>query len=200
MKRLLVFILLTFIYASVPGQERPDVLLKSVQSKYDSFNSLSVNFNKYSGTKEDFTGKLYLKKEDKLRLELKNNTIITDGKTIWNYDKMQKKVIINSYDESEPSEFSLHSFIYDYPSKCSISTGEEEGYKTLTLVPKTSELNFNSAKLYIADNNLVEKVIIDNQSGKSKIILSGYKLNPDIPDSEFTFSPPKGIKVIDLRS
>ncbi len=199
MKISLFFVLLAFLCASILAQDNSDEVLKSLRSKYDSINSLTVDFSKSSGTNEGFSGKLYIKKENKFRLELKNNTIITDGDTFWNYDKRQKKVIINYYDESDPSEFSLHSFINDYPSKCTVSSGKEGEYKTLTLVPKTSGLNFKSAELYIDDNNLVDKIIIDDGSGKSTIVLSGYKLNTDIPNSEFTFSPPKGIKIIDLR-
>lgn len=199
MKRVVLFIFIIFLYASVFGQDSSNELLKSIQSKYNSINSLSVSFTKTSGTKEDFSGKLYLKKENMMRLELKNNTIITDGKTFWNHNKKENKVIINNYDASESSELSLNNFINNYPSKSSISSGEEDGYKTLTLIPKTSELNFNTAKLYINAKDLVEKVIIQTSSGTATIVFSDYSLNPNIPDTEFTFSPPKGIKVIDLR-
>ncbi len=199
MKKAVFIIFLVFLCVSVFGQENTDELLKSVRSKYDSFNTLSVIFTKFTGTKEDISGILYMKKENKLRIELKNNTIITDGKTFWNYNKKENKVIINNYDPSEPTEFSLHSFIDDYPSKCNVSSGEEGNYRTLTLVPKTSGLNFKSAKLFINDSSLVEKIEVDDNYGNSIITLSGYKLNPDLSDSEFTFSPPKGIKVIDLR-
>jgi outer membrane lipoprotein carrier protein len=199
MKRLVFAALFMFLCISVLGQDSTNELLKSVQSKYNSINTLSVNFTKSSGNKDDFSGKLYLKKENKLRIELKNNDIITDGETFWNYNKKENKVIINNYDESEPSEFSLNNFIQVYPSKSNLSSGEEGDYKTLTLEPKTSELNFTSAKLFINNDNLVEKVEIDSNSGKSTVTFSGYKLNRDIPDSDFTYSPPKGIKVIDLR-
>jgi len=199
MKRSVLIMLSMFLCASVFGQDNTNELLNAVQSKYNSINTLTADFSKSSGNKEDFSGKIYLKKENKLRIELKNNTIITDGETFWNYNKKENKVIINNYDESEPSELSLNNFIQVYPSKSNVSSGEEGNYKTLTLVPKSAELNFTSAKLYINNDDLVEKVIVDSNSGKSTIRLSDYKLNQDIPDSEFTYSPPKGIKVIDLR-
>jgi chaperone LolA len=198
MKKLIILMALTVGWVAF-GQGNTGVLLKSVQAKYNSITSLSVNFNKSAGSKEDFSGKLFLKKDNKLRIELKNNLIVTDGETFWNYDKKQKKVIINNYDASDPSEFSLNSFVNDYPSKCNLTSGEEGDFKTLTLVPKTSELNFKKATLYINDDNLIEKVIMENNTGISTITLSGYKLNQSTPDKEFTFSPPEGIKVIDLR-
>lgn len=199
LKRLIILIILAIVYGYAYGQGNTDALLKSIQSKYNSITSISVNFNKSAGSKEDFSGKLFLKKENKLRIELKNNIIITDGETFWNYDRKQKKVIINNYDPSDPSEFSLDSFVNDYPSKCTLSSGTEEDFRTLTLVPKTNDLNFKTAKLYINEVSLIEKVVLENNAGTSTITLSGYKLNQNVPDSEFTFSPPEGIKVIDLR-
>ncbi len=80
-----------------------------------------------------------------------------------------------------------------------MSSGKEGDYKILILDPKTSELNFTSAKLYINSDNLIEKAVIDSNSGKSTISFTGYRLNQNITDSDFTYSPPKGIKVIDLR-
>jgi outer membrane lipoprotein carrier protein len=199
MKKCTFILLVIFLYTAAAGQDNSNELLKSVQSKYNSLNTLSVNFTKYSGSKQDFSGKLFLRKENKLRIELKNNTIVTDGNTFWNYNKKENKVIINNYDPSEPSELSLNTFINVYPSESNISSGEEGNYKTLTLKPKTSDLNFNSAKLYLNVDDLIEKVEIDSNSGNAVITFSGYNLNPEIPDSEFTYSPPKGIKVIDLR-
>jgi len=197
--KILVFLALIGIFSDSAAPQNNNELLKSLQSKYNSIKTLSVNFTKSSGSKKELSGKLYLKKTDKLRIELKNNTIVTDGETFWNYNKKENKVIINNYDASEPSEYSLNNFIEVYPAKSSVSSGEEDGYKTLILEPKTPDLNFNRAKLYINSSDLVEKVIIENNSGKSTISFSDYKIDQDIPDSEFTYSPPKGIKVIDLR-
>ena len=199
MKRLIILIILGVVWGYAFGQGDTDDLLKSVQSKYNSTTSISVNFNKSTGSKEDFSGKLFLKKENKLRIELKNNIIVTDGNTFWNYDKKQKKVIINNYDASDPSEFSLDSFVNDYPAKCTLSSGTEGDFRTLTLVPKSNDLNFKTAKLFINETSLIEKVVLVNNAGTSTITLSGYMLNQNIPDTEFTFSPPEGIKVIDLR-
>lgn len=197
-KRLVFAALSILLSVLVFGQDNND-LLKAVQAKYNSINTLSVDFSKSSGNKVDFTGKLYLKKENKLRIELRNNTIISDGETFWNYSKKENKVIINNYDAAEPTELSLNTFINVYPSRSSVSEGVEDNYKTLTLKPKSSELDFSSAKLYINSDNLVDKVIIEGNSGKSTITFSDYMLNKDIQNSVFTYSPPKGIKVIDLR-
>jgi outer membrane lipoprotein carrier protein len=198
MKTKLFSVLILFSFCFLYAQDKPD-LLKSVQAKYNSINTLSVNFTKTSGSRVDLSGIIFIKKKNMLRIELKNNTIVTDGQTFWNYNLKENKVIINNYDESKPTEFSLDKIILYYPSKCTVNTGEDGNLGTLTFVPKTSVLNFKSAELFINNDNLVEKIIVDDPTGKATINLSGYKLNQDIPDSEFTFSPPKGSKIIDLR-
>ena len=55
--------------------------------------------------KINFDGKFLFKKENQLRLELKNLIIVSDGKTNWNYNKKQNKVIITNYDENDPPQF-----------------------------------------------------------------------------------------------
>ncbi|MGE5804755.1 MAG: LolA family protein, partial [Ignavibacteria bacterium] len=66
---------------------------------------------------------------------------------------------------------------------------------------KSSELNFKQVKITVNKEYLIEKILIDDpNSGVFEIALSNYKLNRNIPDNKFTFSPPEGSKVIDLRA
>jgi outer membrane lipoprotein-sorting protein len=52
----------------------------------------------------------------------------------------------------------------------------------------------------INKDNLVEKIIIERTaSGEMSIELSNYKLNQDLPDTRFSFTPPEGSTIIDLR-
>ena len=41
--------------------------------------------------------------------------------------------------------------------------------------------------------------VVDLADTKYTFQLSSIKINQDIPDSKFDFTPPKGIKIIDLR-
>ncbi len=54
MKKSVLFVLFIFLCASVFGQDSTNALLKSVQLKYNSIKSFTVNFTKSSGSKEDF--------------------------------------------------------------------------------------------------------------------------------------------------
>ncbi|MGE5845451.1 MAG: LolA family protein [Ignavibacteria bacterium] len=177
-------------------------ILKSVQEKFNNINDLSADFIRYSGGSEKLSGKLFYKKENKVRLELKNSTIVSDGETNWNYSKSGNKVVISEFDDSDPSALSLPKILYKYPSECKISSEPAGENQVLVLVPeKSSELNFKQVKITVNKEYLIEKILIDDpNSGVFEIALSNYKLNRNIPDNKFTFSPPEGSKVIDLRA
>ena len=195
MKKLfLILFLLTNLFSQDTNKQ-----LKSLQNKFETINDLTVDiFHKAQG-KESFTGKLSFKKENKFHLDLKNNLIVSDGNSIWNYNRKENKVIINNVDESGPSFFSFSTFVYDYPSRCYIAS--EQNGEVLVFTPKeNSNLNFTKAKLWINKENLVSKVILENRGmGNIEVSFSNYKLNQNLVDSKFSFTPPEGSTLIDLR-
>ena len=91
---LLLFILLFVV--SVSAQDKGKDILDAVQKKYKSINDLSADFKQSTNGKASLNGKIFFSKGNKLRLELENSTIISDGTVIWNYNKGQKKVVINN--------------------------------------------------------------------------------------------------------
>jgi outer membrane lipoprotein carrier protein len=135
-----------------------------------------------------------------MRLELKSLIIVTDGKTNWSYNKKDKKVVISNYDPSDPSIISLERIIKDYPSSCKVTTEKEGSTDVINLSPNKRGLNFKNAKIHINSENLIEKInMVDQNNNQVQIEFSNYQLNKDLGASTFTFTPPKGSKVIDLR-
>ncbi len=203
MKKLtILFFLLNIILYS---QANPDINL--IQEKFDSIKDFTADFEQTISAVSQSTvikGKILYKRENKLRIEVKNQSVISDGITTWNYNTNSNQVIISNV-EDDPSTFSLSKIIYEYPALCSIiNKGKEmvNGVELtkLELKPNTPELNFSFAALWFDDDFLVRKLQIAEGSGSIFIVnLSGYKLNNGLTDSRFTFSPPKGSQVIDLR-
>lgn len=196
-----VLITIVVLVVSVSAQDKSKDFLEMVQKKYNSINDLSAEFKQLLNEKNNLIGKLYYARGNKLRLELKNSTVISDGTVLWNYNKKQKKVVINNASSSEPSYFSVDKFLNDYPSKSTVSLEKEDDRNVLVLVPqKDSNLNFKKAKIWVKQDSLIERVSIENLSGGIvNLQFSNYKLNQNLPDSMFTFSPPEGTNVIDLR-
>ncbi len=195
----LIFIL--FFVVSVSAQDKGKVYLENVQKKYKSTNDLSADFKQLINGKASINGKIFFSKGNKLRLELKNSTIISDGTILWNYNKGQKKVVINNASGSDLSSFSIDKFLYDYPSKSIVTLEKEDNHDILVLVPKTdNNMNFKKSKIRVSQDYLIIEVSIENLSGAvTNLRFSNYKLNQNLPEAKFIFSPPEGTNVIDLR-
>ncbi len=199
---IIVFSLLVFLCSSklVTAQNDPGELMQSVQEKFNALTDLSANFTQSVNGLTNLTGKVYYKKNDKIRFELTKILIVSDGETNWNYNKKENKVIISSYDEEDAGLLSIERIIFEYPEECELSTYMVENQEVLMLVPQTSTFSFNSVKLWINDDNLISRVLIDDPAaGLVQIDLTNYSVDKNLPDSKFTFTPPEGSKVIDLR-
>ncbi len=201
MKKITV-ILLTFAiciatsYAYLSGEQ----LLKSLQNNFNSLDDISAEFQQLTNGNVNLSGKLYFKKPENLRLEIQNVTIVSDGVTNWNYNKKQNKVLISNYDSSNPSIFSLNNFVNKYPSKCNVSSENVGGEEILILKPRDNSLNFTSAKIWLNHEQLIKQIKIKATDGSDiEVKFYKYKINPKLSKSTFTFTPPEGSNVIDLR-
>jgi len=190
-----VFALLTSgIYAQDAGK-----IVKSVQDKYNNSKDISADVKQSMGGKNGFNGRVYFKKGNMFRAELNNILLVSDGETTWNYNKKENKVIIDRFDTSNP--VSINSIVNEYPSRSDVKASSEDGKTLLTLTPKKgSNLDFQQVKLWVNGNNLVDRIQVKQHSGSVlELQISNYKLNQGTADSQFSFNPPHGAKVVDLR-
>ncbi len=191
--------ILTFITSGF-AQENANAVLKNIQNKFGSINDLSAQITQSVNDKVNLKGKVFYKKENHLRFEFDNMLIVSDGETSWNYNKKQDKVIISDYDTEGNKILSIRQIIFEYPEDCELNTFESEGNKGLELIPKDDTFSFNSVKLFIDSEYLITKVLVDDPAtGTIQVDLSNYQLNKNLPDSYFSFTPPEGSQVLDLR-
>jgi len=196
----LIFSFILIIFTSVTFSQDAETVLKSLQNKFDSINDLTATVSQKVGGKANSSGKLIFKKENKLRIEFPNQTIVSDGNTTWNYNKKDKKVIISNYDESGSGLLSINYLVNQYPSECNLSLSTDGDDQVLILNPKSKRNNIGEVKLFITKDNLIDKAVITNQAtGTMEVSFSNYKLNQKISNSEFSFTPPEGTTLVDLR-
>jgi len=192
--------LLLLLLSTVGFTQNAESVLKSLQSKFDSITDLTADVAQKNNGQSNLTGKMYFKKENNIRLELGNQTIVANGKTSWNYNKKNKKVIISDYDEAGSGLLSINYLVYQYPSECDLSLSTEGSNQILNLKPKSKKNNLGEVKLYISKENLIDKALISNPaSGTMEVAFSNYKLNQNLSDSKFSFTAPEGTTVVDLR-
>lgn len=199
MIKILLFLLLFSIGST--AEDTGQNLLKNLQDKFNTVRDLSADFKQSINGKLVLTGKFLFKKEDNLRVEMKNSTLISNGATNWSYNQKENKVIISKNDETNASPFSLKKIVYEYPKECTVSSEMYNGDEVLVLIPeKNSDIGYSRIKIWITKENLIDKIVLtDNADNLIQIDFARYKLNQNISDNKFNFTPPEGSKVIDLR-
>lgn len=200
MKKILLVNFIVLFTNCLFAQSDANSILKEVRNKFNSISDLSVDYSQKVGGKLVLSGKIFFKKENKYRVENKNQIVGSDGISAWNYNIVQKKYIITNYDGESNSIYSINYLVYQLPNECLLSARTESGIKILELKPKSTNLQFNRIELWINSDNLIQKIILsDLNNNTNEILLSNYKLNQKISDSLFSFNPPEGTKIIDLR-
>jgi outer membrane lipoprotein-sorting protein len=196
-----IFIAINFVFAATTySQNDADKVMKELQSKFDTIKDLSVEFTQSANGKSKLAGMLFIKKENKLRIDTRHLFIVSDGKTSWSYNKKENKVIISSYDENDPGVFSINELVYGLPAESEIELSNDNGQNVLKLTPNSYEYNFDNVRLWLSEDNLINKVELNDAAmGKIEVKFSNYQLNQNLIDSEFSFTPPEGSRIIDIR-
>lgn len=182
------------------AQSDANSLLRELQNKYNSISDLSVNYSQTINDKTVLSGKIFFKKENKYRVENKNQILGSDGQSTWNYNPKQKKFILSNYDNTANSIYSINYLVYQLPSECTLSARSSGQQRILELTPRTSNLQYSKIELWINSENLISKIVLyDYNNQITNINLSNYNLNQNISDDKFSFNPPEGTRIIDLR-
>ena len=212
MKRISLLLLVWFTTAALGRQQ--DLTVKEVtgklQQKYESIQDATARFTEhvkygYSQIEQNFAGTLTMKKPNKYRVESEQQTYVTDGATVWAYSPANKQVLIDHYKEDQntlsPDQFLLHLPANYYATLLGRERSGDARLVTLKLVPKDDQSFVKSVKVTIDEGSwIVRKVeIVDVNDTEKTYTVQDVKVNTHVKDSLFTFTPPPGTEVVDLR-
>jgi len=190
----LIFMLLVLF----PPDANESVVTK-LQNKFEEINNLQANFSQGFAEHNAVSGKFYFAKDNNYRIELSNNIIISDGTTIWNEDLKRKKVVVSNVDD-DPLAFSLYEYVYQYPSKCKVEEKKTNDGYLLIFTGNDSTIKFKSAKLWIDEKYLINKIIVTDFGGSSFTLkFQDIRVNKSVDKSLFIYKKNKNTKLIDLR-
>ena len=218
MKRITVFSLMGIVLllcSHAQAAMTADAVAKKVQSLYDRTTSMEAHFVQTASMKtlsisEQDHGMVYMKKDGKIRWEYKSpkeQLIVSNGKTIWFYMPSDKQVIIGNFEKSfnyKPTQTFLTGMgrILDDFSVTFSRNKELRSTKStyaLELTPKHSGNGAPAQILLAVDRKnflIVRSVVVDKFHNVTEITFSNIKLNTALPDSLFTFTPPKDVEII----
>ncbi len=205
------FLILAIFFANSSIFSQEDItaqeVIQNVQNAYKDITDAKASFSqtvKFNKSKaQSSSGTLYIKKENKYRIETSSQTIVTDGSTSWSYTPSKKQVVIDYYKETG-NTFSPNKYLFQYPENFySDLTGTEKmnGNDVYVLSLKPRESGYvKSAKLWVGkDDWIIKKIYILTDESSSTYSIKNIQTNTGVSNSKFTFTPPEGVEVIDMR-
>ena len=197
--------------ANLPVFAQEDItaqdVIQNVQNAYKDITDAKASFTqsiKFNKSKaQSSSGTLYIKKENKYRIETGSQTIVTDGSTSWSYSPNKKQVVIDYYKETG-NTFSPNKYLFQYPENFySDLTGTEQlgGKEVYVLSLKPRESGYvKSAKLRVGkDDWMIKKIDIVTEESTLSYSVKNIQTNTGLANSKFTFTAPEGTEVIDMR-
>lgn len=203
-------LLILFLSQSVLHSQNADDILKKAEKKYNVIKDAIIEFTQInvfgvSKIENKFDGKLWMKKNNKYKIVLENQTIVTNGKIVWSYYPLNNQVIIDDY-KDEPESFSPDKIMVNVPLNYNaILIGTEKLFNKNTFVIKLTPRNerslIKSMKVWLnKEEYLMEKVeIVDVSDNITTYISKSITINAGLKDEIFQFSIPQGVEVLDLR-
>lgn len=201
---------LAAILAVEASPENAQEILEKVRKQYDAVKDAELKFTQQtrfslSALEQHVSGTLLLKKEHKYRIETEDQTVVTDGETVWSYSVANKQVLIDHFKLTAQS-LSPERILAGAPEDFTATTLRHEKLGkadavVLKLTPRSEASLVSTLHLWVDPSDwLIRKVVITDVNGKeTTYTVSEIKLNIGLSDSRFTMQIPEGVEVVDLR-
>ncbi len=215
MKKILIICLsilfITPVFAQKNKANEAEKLMDRISKRYKEFKSIKADFvytieNKQQKSQEKQVGHILIK-GNKFTLDIANQLIICDNKTIWTYSREVNEVQVSDYSPKEGAIrlddiFTMYGKGFMYK----IIDTKKEGNKELVyleLTPKDKKKKYFKLKVTVDKTN---QTVLSTQVFEKNGSIHTYYVTNQVPnlkfeDKKFVFDPKKypGVEVIDLR-
>lgn len=180
---------------NLTAAKRLNTLLTNTKSMTANFTQTTKGAS--SGT---FKGSMSVQRPNNFRWETKSPSeqlIIANGNSMWIYDKDLEQATKQGVDSQVGNTPAL--LLSGDPSKIDKNFKITQPYDNknyYVLYPKASSASFESLSMSFSGGKPVMMVLNDTLGQTTSIKFSNIKMNPSINASQFKFTPPKGIDVI----
>lgn len=209
MSRALFPILLLLGLGATPAPAQ-ELSLSDVQAAYETLDGLQASFTQVIGSSfADGSTRVegsVLLSGDKYRVTTPNQTVVSNGQTTWIYTPADSQVVVNDADTEgtvTPKTF-LTASAERYEVRSSTRTTRlSSPHVRLTIASTDSSSRFAEATLWVRTNDqMVTRMRATDRNGSTlDLRLRALVINPPAlrSDAPFTFSPPSGVEIVDLR-
>lgn len=206
----LVCLAMTATMAVSLGGDDAEELIQQIQEKYENLKDFSCHFSQsveFSVTKstQRFQGSLWVQRGNKYHIEVEDQIIVTNGRTVWSFSRATNQVLIDRYRE-DIGGLTPDRVLVDILDRYTVTpvdneTAVKDRVSILKLNPKERLSNMKWLKLWIdTDQLLLQRVQVQDVMGNlTTYDVSDMKFNAGLSDSLFLFHPPEGAEIVDLR-
>jgi outer membrane lipoprotein-sorting protein len=188
-------------------------ILADLSAKAKKYTSIYAEYSsqlldKANGVDIKQKGKVFVKGE-KYNVELGDYTMISDGASVWTYDKSSNDCYIDYLEDVADGAMSPSKMftIWEDGFKHEFKSEVKENGRTLywiNLYPvKPSDKNFHTIQLYIDKDKMeVAKFVVKGREGNDVIYtIVSFQANKEITEENFRFNAKKfpGVNVTDNR-
>lgn len=186
-------------------------IIDGVTEKYSKYNDIKAELSlaiTFPESDERITQTIMAyKSNDKFKLNLGDQIIITDGKVVWNYFPEYNEVQINYYDETDmtfsPSNiFTMYNEGFNYRIKSEYKSSKGL-IKVIELTPINKEEDYFKIELRVVDQlyEIVSAKVFFKSGERFMYTVNSFNTAKAYDDDFYTFKVEdyKGISVTDLR-
>ena len=164
--------------------------------------SMTANFSQTTkgASSGSFSGSMSVQRPNNFRWETKSpaeQLIVANSSSMWIYDKDLEQATNQAVDSQVGNTPAL--LLSGDPSKIDKNFKITQPYADknyYVLYPKSSSASFKNLSISFSGGKPVMMVLNDTLGQTTSIKFSNIKLNPSINSSQFKFTPPKGVDVI----
>lgn len=205
-----IILLGVFVFTGLVTLSAQQNIVQNVQRTYQDIDNAIIKYEQIvefpvTRAQQTFEGIVYMKRPNYYRIESEQQTVVTDGSTIWSYNPFADQVIVDIYKEDE-QVFTPDRFLLTIPDDFYVTVGDRETIDDaslilLRLVPKDDHQFVRSMRLWIDDTKWIVRraEIIDLNDNKTTYRVRDIQLNTGVDMDLFFYQPSENIEIIDLR-
>lgn len=217
MKKNLFTAIFHVLAVSLMAQTDPaaEELLNRVSKKYEAYKTMRSDFTLEikDAQGQSFANSgtmLFNKPQGQYRIQLKEEDIISDGKSVWSISDELKEVQVTEAEDNPSSIgpnnlFNFYQNGYKYvsmPDEKIMKNGKSESAKVVELSPIDTKNNYFKIKLRVNNNTHIHDITIFDKSNNRYIYtINALYVNQNLAKSNFEFRKDnyKGYEIVDLR-
>ncbi len=198
---------------ATPPRLALDAVVERVQRRYDGAADFRARFTQTlvspaMGRQSSSSGAVAFKKPGRMRWDYERperSTYVSDGGVLWLYEPEDKQAFKQELKSSQlPAALAFLTGKGKLATEFDVSFADRTPYGLpgdyrLSLTPKIAEPQVKSI-LFVVDPHTFdvrESVITDGQGNTNDLTFADIKMNTHLPESEFRWAPPAGVRVID---